>query len=65
MRDVMHLAAIVAAIVLLAVGLYSVAREAGRLLQVSRAAVVQPADPGVAPVARDRPARAGALSLRP
>jgi hypothetical protein len=35
-RSVFHFGAILAVIVLLAIGLYAVAREAGKLLQLSR-----------------------------
>ena len=53
-RGVFHLGAILAVIVLLAIGLYAVAREAGKLLQLSRdasaadtAALVQGSSPAI------------------
>jgi hypothetical protein len=53
-HNVIHLAAIVVAIVLLAVGLYSVARETGRLLQMSRTEEVLSVDQGTGPVVWNR-----------
>ena len=49
-QDIVHLAAILAVVALLLLGLYAVAREAGRLMQLSRGA-----PSGAEPALSERP----------